>query len=80
MEDNKKEENNKKKNKKPILDLTVTAVVIIALVICYFFWGCTKDPLVTILAGVVLVAGTVLIQSQNRKIKKAYEELESGQE
>ncbi len=68
------EENNKKTNKKPILDWAVTAVMIIALVICYFFWGCTKDMLVTILAGVLLVAGTVLIQVQNHKIKKAYEE------
>jgi fatty acid desaturase len=68
------EENNKKTNKKTILDWVVAAVVIIALVICYFFWGCTKDLAVTILAGVLLVAGTVLIQVQNHKIKKACEE------
>lgn len=55
-------------NKKTILDLIVAVVAIIGLVICAFFWGCKLDLPVTILAIVVIAAGTVLLTLQNKKI------------
>lgn len=67
-------EENKKNNKtKTILDWVVTGLMLIALVVIYFFWGCKMDLWVTILAAVIVIAGTVLLQMQNRKIKKMNE-------
>lgn len=67
-------EENKKNNKtKTILDWVVTGLMLIALVVIYFFWGCKMDLWVTILAAVIVIAGTVLLQMQNRKIRKMNE-------
>lgn len=67
-------EENKKNNKtKTILDWVVTGLMLIALVVIYFFWGCKMDLWVTILAAVIVIAGTVLLQMQNKKIKEMNE-------
>ena len=67
-------EENKKNNKtKTILDWVVTGLMLIALVVIYFFWGCKMDLWVTILAAVIVIAGTVLLQMKNRKIRKMNE-------
>lgn len=62
-----------KKNNKAILDWIITAIVLVVFVVCYFFWGCNMDLWITIVGAVILVAGTVLVQLQNKKIKKAKE-------
>lgn len=54
---------------KTILDWAVCGVAVAVLVACGFFWGCSIDLWVTVLAGVIIVAGTVLVQLQNKKIK-----------
>jgi len=62
-------EDNKKTNKKAILDWIVSGIVIVALVVTYFFWGCGMDMWVSLLAVLLVVAGTVLLQIQNKKLK-----------
>lgn len=64
------EENRKNNKTKTILDWVVTGLMLIALVVIYFFWGCKMDLWVTILAAVIVIAGTVLLQMQNKKIKE----------
>lgn len=56
--------------KQNILNWTVAALLLIALVVCYFFWGCSLDLIVTIIALVVAVAGSTLLSLQNKKIKE----------
>ncbi len=75
MEENKEvmEENKKTVNKKAILDWIVCAIAVIALVVCYFFWGCRMDLFATVLAAVVVITGTFLLQKQNKKIKELNE-------
>lgn len=54
---------------KTILDWVVCAVAVAVLVACAFFWNCGIDIWVTVLAAVIIAAGTVLVQMQNKKIK-----------
>ncbi len=65
------EDNKKTTNKKSILDWVVSGLMVIALVVCYFFWGCDMDLWVSLLAIVLVVAGTALLQMQNKKIKES---------
>lgn len=65
------EENKKTNNKKNILDWVVAGVMIVALIVCYFFWGCSMDLWVSLLSLVLVVAGTVLLQMQHKKIDKS---------
>ena len=53
-----------------VLDYIVSAVFLIALVAIAFFWGCDLDPLFTAIAGVMLVAASLTMIIQNKKIKK----------
>lgn len=62
------EENKKTTNKKAILDWIVAGIVIVALVVCFFFWGCDMDLWVSILCIVLVAAGSILLQMQNKKI------------
>lgn len=61
----------KSSKKKVIVDWLAAAIVLIGLVVCYFFWGCSYDLPVTILAAIIVVAGTTLVQIQNKKINEA---------
>lgn len=61
---------NKGNNRKVIFDWVVGGVAALALVIIYFFWKCNMDLWVTILGAVVIIAGTVLLQMQNKKINE----------
>lgn len=65
------EDNKKTNNKKNILDWIVAAILLIALVVCYFFWGCSMDLPVSLLAVVILIAGVVLLQMQHKKLNDA---------
>lgn len=53
-----------------VLDYVVTVLFLIALVVIAFFWGCSIDPILTAVAGVILIAATVATVMQNNKIKK----------
>lgn len=52
------------------VDLTVTLVFIAALGIIYFFWKCEYDPLVTLLAAIIIVAAGVMTHRQNKKLEE----------
>lgn len=56
--------------KQNILNWIITAILLIGLVVCYFFWGCKLDLVVTIIAVVVAVVSTVLLTIQNKRIKE----------
>ena len=58
------------------VDIAVTIIFILALVVIYFFWGCTWDLYATILAGLVIVVSVLIGHSQNKKLK----ELEAPEE
>ena len=58
------------------VDIAVTMVYVLALVAIYFFWGCTWDIYVTILAGLVVIVSVYIGILQNKKLKQ----LEEGQE
>ena len=67
------EKNTQKKSKMPIVDWVVAVATVIGLVICYFFWGCHLDPIVTILCIVVVLLGSTMLMIQNRKLNKEEE-------
>ena len=56
--------------KQNILNWVVTALFLVGLVICYFFWGCHLDLIFTIVAVVVAIASSTLLAMQNKRIKK----------
>jgi len=64
------EDNKKTVNKKSILDWVVCGIMVITLVTCFFFWGCDMDLWVSLISIILVVAGTVLLQMQNKKIKE----------
>lgn len=70
--DNSKEK--EKSSKKSLLDWIIALIALAIFAICYFFWHCDIDLWVTVIGAVVLIAGIVLVQMQNRKIKKAHKE------
>lgn len=57
-------------NRKAVLDWVIAALALVVLVVCFFFWGCKYDMYVTILAAVVLVAGSTLLAVQTKKLKE----------
>lgn len=60
--------------KQNTLNWSLTIVFLIALIVCAFFWKCfTLDLIVTIIAVVVAFAGSILLASQNKKIKELTE-------
>lgn len=64
----------KKKDRGFILDIIVALVAVVALIICQRYWGCDYDLPATILAIVVVLAGSGLLYMQHRKNNKAIEE------
>ena len=58
------EEKNSKKN---VIDWAVAGAALLGLVICFFFWGCSIDLWVTVVALILIAAGTVLLATQHRK-------------
>ncbi|MCQ2520376.1 MAG: hypothetical protein MJ107_07590 [Lachnospiraceae bacterium] len=56
-----------KKNRSMILDICVALVAVAVLVVCYFFWGCSYDLPATILAIVVILAGSGILFVQHRR-------------
>lgn len=65
------EQNNAQKNQKTktVIDWVISGLAVAVLVVCYFFWKCKLDLPVTILAAVVLIAGSALLAKQNKAIK-----------
>lgn len=59
-------------------DIAAAIVLPVCLIICYFFWGCSLDLPVTIIAVIITVLGAVVLQRQNKKIKKLNAELEKN--
>lgn len=62
--------------KQNLANCLVTIVFFIALVVCYFFWGCKYDLPVTIVAVAIGLAGLCLLTVQNKKIKDLSSESE----
>lgn len=67
-------ENNSTKNRGMLMDIIVALIAVIALIVCYFFWGCRYDLPATILAIVVILAGSGLLYMQHRKQDKENKE------
>ena len=67
------EKENENKKSKAVLDVVITLLVVIALIVLYFFCGCGLDQIFTIVAAILIVAGSIVIFRQNKKIKEAYE-------
>ena len=59
-----------------IFDIVAPILLVIALVIVYFLWGCKGDLHLTIFAAVVIVAAAVVAFVQNAKMKKLKEQNE----
>jgi len=64
------EENRKATDKKHILDWVVSGIVLVAMVVIYFFWGCPIDLWATLLCVIVVVAGSILLHLQHKKLKE----------
>lgn len=62
--------------KQNILNWTITGLFLLGLIICYFFWACNLDMIVTIIAAVVAVFSIVLLSKQNGILKKLSKEEE----
>lgn len=58
----------KKTNKKAILDWVVGGVALAVLIVCFFFSNCKIDIPVFIVSALIIIAGTVLLQMQNKKL------------
>lgn len=55
--------------KMKIVDIAVTVVFVVAIIALIFLWGCHVDPVITIIAGVVVVASGILKYVQYKKLK-----------
>ena len=51
------------------VDIFVKVGFVIALAVIYFFWRCEYDPMVTILALVILLGASALTYFQYKKIQ-----------
>ena len=60
------------------VDIFVKVGFIIALAVIYFFWRCEYDPMVTILALVILLGASALTYFQYKKIDEMTEITPSG--
>lgn len=64
-------ENKKKKcDKRIYTDIIITVIFVVFLIVCYFFWKCNLDLIVTIIAAIVAIVGIGLLYSQNKKNSK----------
>ena len=70
VELNAEEKKDEKKSKGRLADVLMTLLAIAVLVVCYFFWGCKYDLPATILAIVVILAGSALIYMQHKRANK----------
>ncbi len=64
------EDQEKKNMKMRKWDNAVTIIFIAALVIIAFFWKCHYDPIVTVVAGVIVAAASLVGHNQFKKIKE----------
>ena len=60
------------------VDIFVKVGFVIALAVIYFFWRCEYDPMVTILALVILLGASALTYFQYKKIDEMTEVTPSG--
>lgn len=58
-----------------VMDILVTCLFVSALVILYFFWKCKWDPIITLIAGIILVVTGFISYKQYKKLN----ELEKAQ-
>ena len=61
-------ENNEKKSKMPVVDWVVAIAALVGFVICFFFWGCSLDLIVTILGIAVVLLGSTMLYVQSKKL------------
>ena len=50
------------------LDIAIKPIFIIALLVIYFLWRCEYDLIVTIIAGIVIVAASLMTYFQYKKL------------
>ena len=67
-------ENNEKKSKMPIVDWVVAIAALAGFVICFFFWGCSLDLIVTILGIAVVLLGSTMLYVQSKKLSNRIDE------
>lgn len=61
-------QNKETKDRRHVLDWAVAAIALVALVVCYFFWGCKMDLWVTVLCVVLVAAGSLLLHKEHKKL------------
>lgn len=59
-------ENNNKQ--KVILDWVIGAIALVGIIVCCCLAKCKMDLPIAIVSGLIVVAGTTLLQIQNKKI------------
>lgn len=59
------------------VDIAVPIAFVVVLIILSFFWGCSLDLYVTILAGLMIVVTGVVTYVQHKIIKKLSSETEA---
>lgn len=57
-----------KNKQKVILDWVVGVLALAGVIVCYCFAKCKMDLPIAIVSGLIVVAGTTLLQIQNKKI------------
>ena len=60
-------QNKETKDRRHVLDWAVAAIALVALVVCYFFWGCKMDLWVTLLCAILVLTGSILLQMKHNK-------------
>lgn len=68
-----REDPEKRNTKMRKWDNAVTIIFVIALIVIAFFWKCHYDPIVTIVAAVIVGASTLVGHKQYKKIKELSE-------
>ena len=63
--------------KMKFFDVAAPVLLILALVIIYFFWGCKWALYLTIVAGVIIIVTALIANKQNKKIKELQDKIES---
>lgn len=59
-----------KKHWRMVLDIVVAIVTIVIFFVCKKLWLCDYDMSMTVFGVVVVLAGTIMLEIQNRKIDK----------
>lgn len=70
LNENTEEKKENKKSKGILMDIIVALIGVVVLIVCYFFWGCKYDLPATILAIVVILAGSGLLYMQHKRNNK----------